>query len=314
LIEASLSEFEVIQMSPTVSGSRVTDHVMVDEPAVLPPGTIDPGDIGSFEGSDGRLLRYRIVASHGAKHHLLYLHGIESHGAWFLPAAAMLRDFGCTTYLLDRRGSGLNMNPSPGDVSSARILLEDVRRFRGELHHVPMHLVGLSWGGKLAAAVALDQPDGLQSLILITPGLRYHTDLSPLAKARVFLSLIMGGRTRFEVPIEPHMFTQTPRFLEFIRKDPWRMHEVTARFLLISRIMDWRLARRIGNLRLPILLFLGGKDPIIDNRGVVDLLSAVKDQVRLQLFEDGMHAIQFDQTGRLVRQIGTFVEEVEGRC
>ena len=206
------------------------------------------------------------------------------------------------------------MNPSPGDVSSAHVLLEDVRRFRRVLDHVPIHLVGLSWGGKLAAAVAIDQPDGLQSLILITPGLRYLTDLSLAAKARVLLSLLIGGRTRFEIPIEPHMFTQTPRFLDFIRTDPWRLRKVTARFLLTSRALDWMIARKIGNLGLPVLLFLAGKDTIIDNRGVADLLSAVKNQVRLELFDEAIHAIQFDQMERLVREIGTFVEEVEGPC
>lgn len=206
------------------------------------------------------------------------------------------------------------MNPAPGDVSSAQILLEDVRRFRRQLDHAPIHLVGLSWGGKLATAVALDQPDGLRSLILITPGLRYRTDLSLLNKARVVLSLLAGGRTRFEIPIEPHMFTHTPGFLEFIRQDPWRLQKVTARFLLTSRALDWMVARKIGNLGLPVLLILAGKDPIIENRGVSDLLSPVKDHVRLRLFDEATHAIQFDQMERMVREIATFVEEVEGRC
>jgi alpha-beta hydrolase superfamily lysophospholipase len=74
------------------------------------------------------------------------------------------------------------------------------------------------------------------------------------------------------------------------------------------------IARKIGNLGLPVLLFLAGKDTIIDNRGVADLLSAVKNQVRLELFDEAIHAIQFDQMERLVREIGTFVEEVEGPC
>ncbi len=288
--------------------------MVVHEPSALPPGTIDPGRIESFEGSGGRLLRYRVLASRQARYQLLYLHGIESHSAWFLPAAASLREFGCTTYLLDRRGSGLNMSPWPGDVSSAGVLLEDVQRFRRQLGHPPLHLVGLSWGGKLATAVAMDQPGGLRSLILITPGLRYRTDLSLVAKARVLLSLLVGGRTRFKIPIEPEMFTHTPRFLDFIRKDPWRLRKVTARFLLTSRALDWMIARKIDNLRLPILLFFAGKDPIIDNRGVLDLLSAVKNQVRLQVFDEAIHAIQFDQMERMVREIGAFVEEVEGRC
>lgn len=283
------------------------------EPSALPPGTIDPGRIESFEGSGGRLLRYRVLDSQPARYYLLYLHGIESHSAWFLPAAARLREFGFTTYLLDRRGSGLNMNYLPGDAPSARVMLEDVRRFRRQLGDPKLHLLGLSWGGKLATAVALDQPEELQSLILVTPGLRSRMDLSLLAKANVLLNLLAGGRRRFKLPIEPEMFTNTPRFLDFIRRDPWRLQKVTARFLLTSRALDWMIARRIASLRLPILLFLAGKDPIIDNQGVADLLSGVTSQVRLQIFEEAIHAIQFDQMERMVREIVNFVEEIERR-
>jgi acylglycerol lipase len=292
----------------------MADAMLIHEPSALPPGTIDRGRIESFNGSGGRLLYYRVLASRPARHHLVYLHGIESHGAWFLPAAARLAECGCTTYLLDRRGSGLNMNPSPGDVSSAQVLLEDVRRFRRHLGHVPLHLVGLSWGGKLAAAAALDQPDGLQSLVLITPGLRYRVDLPLVTKARVFLSLLAGGRTAFDIPIEPHMFTQTPDFLEFIRHDPWRLQRVTARFLFTSRVLDWMIARKIDNLALPVLLFLAGNDPIIENRGVVDLVSAVNKQVRLRLFDEAIHAIQFDQMEQMVSEIRSFLDEVERPC
>src|SRR5918999_813096 len=67
--------------------------MVIHEPSVLPPGTVDPGRIECFEGSGGRLLRYRVIASRQARHHLLYLHGIESHSAWFLPAAASLLIF-----------------------------------------------------------------------------------------------------------------------------------------------------------------------------------------------------------------------------
>ena len=291
----------------------MTSGAVTHEPSALPPGTTDPGRIESFEGSGGRLLRYRVVASQPARYHLLYLHGIESHSAWFLPAAASLRQLGFTTYLLDRRGSGLNMTPLPGDAPSARVLLEDVRQFRRQLGDLKLHLLGLSWGGKLAAAVALDQPEAFQSLILITPGLRSRRDLSLPSKANVLLSLLVGGQSLFKVPIEPEMFTHTPRFLDFIRADPWRLQKVTARFLLTSRVLDWMIAKKIANLRLPILLFLAGKDLIIDNRGVQDLLSAVKNQVRVQIFNDAIHAIQFDQMERMVRDISSFVEEVDGR-
>lgn len=78
-------------------------------------------------GAGSRSLRYRVVRAPAERHALLYLHGIESHGAWFLAAARGLAERGCTTYLLDRRGSGLNCDGQVGDAESADELLEDVR-------------------------------------------------------------------------------------------------------------------------------------------------------------------------------------------
>src|SRR5262245_35508632 len=100
-----------------------------DEKSALPPDTPGPGRIGSFEGAGGRLLRYRAVEPSQPRHRLLYLHGIESHGGWFLPAAQLLAKSGCATWLPDRRGSGLNCGEGPGDAPSAAVLLEDLRRF-----------------------------------------------------------------------------------------------------------------------------------------------------------------------------------------
>src|SRR5687767_2901870 len=100
----------------------------------------------------------------------MYLHGIESHSTWFLAAAQRLAQQGCTTYLLDRRGSGLNLEPNPGDAPSAQALMTDVMRFREQHADEPMHLAALSWGGKLALATALEHSRAWQSLTLITPG------------------------------------------------------------------------------------------------------------------------------------------------
>jgi hypothetical protein len=50
-------------------------------------GAVERGELGAYAGADGRTLRYRVVRAEEERHALLYLHGIESHGAWFLAAA-----------------------------------------------------------------------------------------------------------------------------------------------------------------------------------------------------------------------------------
>ncbi len=266
----------------------------------LPPGTTLTGRIDTYPGWGARALRYRIIEPAAPRGRLVYLHGIESHGAWFLPAAAGLRRHGYATYLLDRRGSGLNRQVVPGDAPSAAALIDDVHHFRQWLGGGPVHLAGLSWGGKLALAAALDYPADWRSVTLITPGLVARVSLPLRHRCAVLLSMIGGGERLVPVPIRPEMFTTTPRFLRFIRGDPWRLRRVSARFCLASRALDRRLARPSARLATPLLVMLAGRDRIIDNAGVASLVGRLGPDAEITCFDGAEHAVQFDRTPEMV--------------
>ena len=271
----------------------------------------DPTEVGSYAAADGRVLRYRVVRAVPERHRILYLHGVESHGGWFLAAAHALARLGCTTWLVDRRGSGMNRATRPGDAASADELLEDVRRFREHAELGSFVLAGLSWGGKLALASALDRPEGVRAVVLVTPGLVPRLDFTPLQKAGVVLSLAAGGRARFSLPIRSEMFTRTPRYLEYIEEDRLRIRRVTARFLLASRGLDRMLRARIEELEVPVLLFLAGHDRIIDNARTRALLDRLpQGSLRVRVYGHATHSIQFDDTEDLARDVAEFLEEV----
>ena len=282
------------------------------EDVLSPPGCAERAEVRSYTGADGRTLRYRVVCADPQRHALVYLHGIESHGDWFLSAAHALAEHGCTTYLVDRRGSGLNRELASGDAPSARVLLEDVRRFRAHAGLASVVLVGLSWGGKLAVAAALDQKDGVRGLVLITPGLVPLVDLSRGTKVLLALSLLIGGRARFHVPIEPDMFTRVPRTLRFIQEDPLRLTRVTGRFLLASRTLDRMIEARVRELDRPVLLLLAGHDRIVDNERTRCLLERLPPgRLRVRIYDQATHSIQLDETEELVSDVFPFLEEVE---
>jgi pimeloyl-ACP methyl ester carboxylesterase len=279
--------------------------------ALLPPGAPGAGEQGVYLGAGGRELAFRKVEASPCRHRLLYLHGIESHGAWFLPAAYRLRDEGCSTYLLDRRGSGLNEREST--APSPRTLLEDIRRFREHLGDPEIHLVGLSWGGKLAFAAALDRPSRLRSLVLIVPGLRSRLSLTPAQKLHFLFDLVFrGGRRVFPLPIRPEMFTRSPAYLDYIRRDPLRVTEASGRFLLTSLRLDRMVSRGAHRLAVSTLLVLAGRDRIVDNEAVESLLQAVQEKVvlRKRMFADATHSLQFDEVEPLTEEIRCFLEEV----
>lgn len=275
------------------------------------PGVRARCEIADFTGAGGRRLRYGVVRAQRERRALVYLHGIESHGGWFLAAAEALAERGCTTYLLDRRGSGLNLETDPGDAGSADVLLEDVRRFRAQAGLDALVFVGLSWGGKLALAAALDQPEGVCAVVLVTPGLVPRVDYSWTERARIGLSLLAGGRARFHVPIEPEMFTRTPRYLDFIVNDPLRLQRVSARFLIATRALDRRIRADVHALEAPVLLLLAGHDRIIDNERTQALLGALPDgRLLTRLYERATHSIQFEETDALVDDVERFLEDV----
>jgi len=268
-------------------------------------------DVATYVGAGQRELRYRVVRAPAERHTLLYLHGIESHGGWFLPAARGLAERGCTTYLLDRRGSGLNRDGQVGDAESADELLEDVRAFRSAAGLDSLVLVGLSWGGKLAVAAALDDPEGVCAVVLVTPGLVPRVGLTWTQKLHALFSLANGGRARIELPIEPEMFTRTPRYLDYIENDPDRIHLVTARFLKATHTIDRRIRAGVPRLHVPVLLLLAENDEIIDNDRTRDLLRRLPEKrLRVEFYEGATHAIQFDHTARLVHDVSSFLDEV----
>ena len=284
---------------------------MSDTVVFSAPGMRAGCEIGVYAGAGGRELRYGVVRARDERRTLLYLHGIESHGGWFLAAAEALAERGCTTYLLDRRGSGMNIETDPGDAASAEVLLEDVRRFRAHAGLDELVLVGLSWGGKLAVAAALDQPQGVCAIVLVTPGLVPRVDYSLPQRIRIAWNLLFGGRARFHVPIEPEMFTRTPRYLDFIVNDPLRLQEVSARFLLATRTLDRRIRADVHTLEAPVLLLLAGHDRIIDNERTHALLARLPDgHLRVRLYERATHSIQFEETDALVRDVESFLEDV----
>ena len=129
-------------------------------------------------------------------------------------------------------------------------------------------------------------------------------DVSLATKVRILWSSKMQPQSSIPTPIEPEMFTTTPRFLEFIHNDPLRLKHATARFLFQSHQLDGYIDRLMPNNRLPILLFLAGRDRIINNDGVKALLKRGQQSLLdVRLYKDQTHSIQFDAPERLVRDM-----------
>lgn len=201
---------------------------------------------------------------------VLYLHGIQSHGGWFERSASCLAQAGFNVLLPDRRGSGLNQQDR-GHADSVRQLISDldtaVDFVQAHAGPAAVHLVGVSWAGKLAVAYTRRRPTRIASLTLVAPGLFSRVDLTFGEKLRVAVSAVAQRRRRFEIPLnDPRLFTAQPDAQDFIARDPLRLLEATASFFKVSRLLDISAQNwRGGNFDRPLHCFLAEHDAIIDN-------------------------------------------------
>jgi alpha-beta hydrolase superfamily lysophospholipase len=228
--------------------------------------------IATHTASDGYVWRYRRylpAAGTPPRAHVVAIHGIQSHGGWYEYSCTRLAQAGHVVSFLDRRGSGLN-DRARGDAPSFRRLIDDIIEFLSRsspLPHAATFLIGISWGGKLAAAVPCCRPALIDGLVLMCPG--FFPRLSARQKRMAFLASVIGivrPTQRFPIPLnDPELFTTTARWQQYLRDDSLALHKATGRFLGASLHLDRYLQYVPRRLHLPALLMLAENDRIIDN-------------------------------------------------
>lgn len=216
----------------------------------------------------------------------------------------MLAEHGYAVWLPDRRGSGLNRDHR-GDTPSFRALLDDIAALI-ERTPRPRVLAGISWGGKLAAALERRAPGLIDGLILIAPGFAERVGYSLPQRLRILAARLIRPTRRFSLPLnDAALFTANPDRQKFIRDDPLALREATARLLVESRRLDVYLRRALRSVSVPVLLLLAGHDQIIDNertRRLMDRLAS--SDITIREYPDAHHTLEFESAGP------PFVDEV----
>ncbi len=231
---------------------------------------------------------------------LIYLHGIQSHSGWYEASSRYLAEAGVAVVQVERRGSGRDEAHPRGHVDRAQVWLEDVacaaEVARGETGAEAVHLMGVSWGGKLALACGGHRPDLYRSLILSAPGIFPKVDVALASKVRVGKCLMVGREMeRFPIPLEdPHLFTANPDRVRYIAEDPLSLRDLTARFMFESRRLDGLARDAAGRGRLPTLLCLAGRDRIIDNEATRRLVYTMAARKRVRVYEEAHHTLEFE--------------------
>jgi len=268
---------------------------------------MSPVETLSLRAADGYELFCRRWAPDSARPPrglVVYLHGIQSHGGWYEASSRRFADAGLAVYLPDRRGSGRNA-PDRGHADAWEQLARDVTDlddraladWRPTAGRLPLVLVGVSWGGKLAAALAAMHGTRYAGAVLLCPGICPQRDVSFATKAAIAWSLLRRrDRRLFPIPLnDPELFTATPERLDFLRHDALALHQATARFLFESRRLDRHLAEAAPRIVAPLMVALAERDRIIDNEATFRFLTRTTSAERTVKFYGGAcHTLEFE--------------------
>ncbi|MFM7166461.1 MAG: alpha/beta hydrolase [Planctomycetaceae bacterium] len=258
-------------------------------------------DLRRFTASDGCVIHFRCWPAEQCRGVVLAVHGIQSHSGWYQWSSQLLAASGFSVYFADRRGSGLN-GLQRGHAAHGERLINDVRALRQlalteNRASVPVTLLGLSWGGKIAAAAACLFPAEFQKLALLYPGLvpRLRFTWSQRAKLKLARNLEIVKR-HIPIPLDdPALFTQVPQWQQFIREDPLALHTVTSGLLNSGIDLDRIVAKSLRSLQMPTLLMLAGDDQIIDNQATLQMFSDQSPNLlQIRTWSAARHTLEFE--------------------
>ena len=264
--------------------------------------TAPPPRIAFYDAADGRRLAARIFDSNATpRAHVVFLHGISSHGGWYVRSGLYLAAAGFQVHSLDRRGSGLNADQR-GDVDRWQTWIQDVAVYLERIHReAPVVLCGISWGGKLAAAMARRHPGLIHGVALICPGL--YSPHDPGIVRRSMLAVPVPQRIeqrQLHIPLQgPELFTDTPAWREYIAGDPLTLRRVTWRLARESFRLTRYAQQAAPFIHMPLLLMLAGRDRIVDNRRTTAFFRRTAAVKRTLIeYPNAAHTLEFEPDPR----------------
>ncbi len=230
---------------------------------------------------------------------VLYHHGIQSHCGWYEGSASSLVEAGYAVLQVDRRGCGKNERER-GHAESAEELIGDAHAARDELirrsGQAEHHVVGVSWGGKLAVVAYVQDPAGVLSLSLVTPGLFPLVGVSKQEMSRIAFSMLYEPSKRFDIPLnEGELFTAVPGWKEYIDTDPLTLRQCSASFYLASRRMDKTVAKLSSCAPVGLHLLLAGDERIIDGEKTAAFVRDLGwSHAPITCYEKARHSLEFE--------------------
>lgn len=269
---------------------------------------------GYFESYDGTSIFYYVYRIPGAKKCVVISHGFCEFAEKYNEMVYYFLQAGYSVYLPEHRGHGYSERETQ-DIEKVHI--EDFENYVRDFHCFMKRIVGAqekekilfghSMGGAVAVRYLEQYPDIFQGAVLSSPMLRMKTGKYPewLAKWIAKYYIVTGRGTHYAAgqkgfdskPDFIHsscVSEERYRYVFHKRMEDGRYQTYGASYAwLWNAIKATEILRKKENLekiKIPILLFIAGRDHMVDNRAAAEFVNGVK-KVSLICMEKSKHEI-----------------------
>jgi pimeloyl-ACP methyl ester carboxylesterase len=235
---------------------------------------------------------------------LLLLHGAGGNPGWLAYHQALAQR--CTVYAPSH--PGYDRSSRPDWISTMNDLAHFYRQFIEELSLAPVHLLGFSMGGWLAAEIAAMCPAYLKSLILVdAAGIK--PEVGDIAEI-LMVSQDVAKKLRFYDP------TQVPDYDTVVHRQltpeedavQWRNREMTSRLCWKPYFHNPKLPAYLRGVKVPALIVWGKYDAIIPlNCG--ELYQQALSNSRLHVIDRCGHSPALEKPQEFLQTVQAFLSK-----
>lgn len=230
---------------------------------------------------DGLALKARWWAVDHPRGMVVVAHGLGEHGGTYAHLAeAVGGSLGLDFVALDFRGHGRSPGRR-GVVRNYQDLVEDLRAVvdwaRARRPDLPLFVLGHSNGGQVVLRLALEPPPGVAGVIVSNPSIRIamHVPPAKLKLGKFLLSFVPWLTLRADARSD--WMTRDPDMQKNYRRDGLRHNRISAPLFFGMVEGGEMLLARAGELKIPLLMLVGGQDPVVcprSNREFYDRVGA----------------------------------------
>jgi len=218
---------------------------------------------------------------------IVHVHGFGISGTYLVPTAARLAT-SFRTYVPDLPGFGRSEHPRhPMGIPA---LADALARFMDEVGLDKATLLGNSLGCPITAAFAAAHPDRIERAILVSPAGGPHN--RPIVKGVAQLAL---AGLREPVGMAPIAVND---YLHYGLIQTWD---------LFRSMIAFPTAQRFFGLRIPILIVLGDRDPLV-NEERIRFAAEQLPQATLVSIDGAAHAINYSHPDQLANVVRAFMD------